>query len=211
MNPLNVFADLTSTGARLGFYTLHNRQDIPAVPGCYGWFLPLWLMRDTLPEFLNAFGAVLNHEPNSPTEMDAGFKWDAVKVRVRRSFEPTLPRFAEPLWNRLDPDDPARKALQNVLLQSSILTPPLYVGKTNDLRRRYKEHTTPNRTGFNRRFSTFSSRERFGLQVDDLIFVSVSTTPDVERAFKSTGDPSNINKLVEEILKRLCRPPFSKQ
>lgn len=211
MNPLNVFTDLTATGARLGFYTIQNRQDIPGVPGCYGWFLPFWLMRNSLPEFLSAFGAVLSHEPNSPREMDAGFNWDAVKVRVRRSFEPTLPAFVEPLWDRVHRDTKAKNALQQVLLQASVLTPPLYVGKTDDLRRRYTQHTKRGGSGFNRRFSDYSSREELGLQVEDLIFVCVSTAPDVERALTSKGDRHQINRLVEEILKRLCRPPFSRQ
>ena len=210
MNPLNVFADLTATGALLGFYTIQNRQDIPAVPGCYGWFLPFWLIRDTLPEFLSALGTVLSHEPNSPTEMDAGFKWDSVKVRVRRSFEPPPSSFAEPLWDRLHRDDQAKDALQQVLLQASILTPPLYVGKADNLKDRYTKHTTRDGTKFNTRFSKFSGCQKLGIQVEDLIFICVSTTH-VDHALKATAGPHKPNELVEEILKRLCRPPFSLQ
>ena len=195
----------------MGFFTLQTSDDIPAAPGCYGWFLPLWLLHDTLPDFLRAFGGTLNHESKSPDELDAGFAWDSVKVRVRRAFEPTLPPFALPLWDRLNEDESTRFALQQVLLQASILVPPLYVGKTDNLRRRYNQHTSPDGSGFNTRFSAYALTADLSLQVADLIFVCIRTEAAVEKALTEAGDAYRINSLVEEILKRLCRPPFSIQ
>ncbi len=211
MNLLNSFADLTAAGSRLGFFTLQNCEDIPRGPGCYGWFVPLWLLQDTLPDFLNTYGRVLTHEPSQPPELDAGFTWDAVRVRVRRSFDPALPSFAEPLWNRLRELPAASTALQQILLQSSILIPPLYVGKTQNLHQRYTRHTTKNGSGFHRRFRQFAAHAKLPLQVVDLLFVCISTADHDETVQASGASEKQINDLLEEILKSLCRPPFSRQ
>lgn len=213
MNPLNVFHDLTGAGGRLGFFTLQTRDEIPDRPGCYGWFLPLWLPpdRNTLPDFVQTFGRALSHESRPPAELDAGFAWDSVKVRVRRAFEPSVPSFTTPLWDRLNADDDARTALQQVLLQASILAPPLYVGKTDNLRQRYNQHTRDDGSGFNTRFSAYAKGANLGLRVVDLIFVCIRTETHVEETLTRNTSTDKINSLLEEILKRLCGPPFSVQ
>jgi len=211
LNPLNVFHDLTGVGGRIGFFTLQNRDDIPAVAGCYGWFLPLWIMHERLPDFLAELGGALSHESRDPDELNAGFAWDSVKVRVRRTFEPSLPEFASPLWDRLTSSPERKDALQQILLQASILTSPLYVGKTENLRRRYNEHTKADGSGFNRRFRDYAASSGLNLGVDDLIFVSIRTQEEADKALNASADVARINTLIEEILKRLCRPPFSIQ
>ena len=214
MHPLNAFRDLTEAGSRLGFFTRRTRDEIPASPGCYGWFLPLWLLPNisTLPEFLRTFGSVMTHEPTPQRDIDAGFSWDTVKVRLSREFDPSIPPSAVPLWDRLYKDDQSRDALQQILLQASVLTPPLYVGKTDNLRRRYNHHTaspTLHANTFHRRFAECARQFDLGLSVSDLIFVCIRTGRDVEDKLSATADTQEINSLLEEILKRLCRPPFS--
>ena len=217
MHPLNVFRDLTAARSRLGFFTRQTCDEIPPDPGCYGWFLPLWLLRDTLPGFLNTFGGVLTHEPRPPQEVDAGFIWDRVKVKTRRTFDsaiPPIPAFAIPLWDHLYSDQQARDALQHILLQASILTPPLYVGKTDNLRRRYNNHVTPPKgdtNNFHNRFTACATELGISLSVADLIFVCIRTGRDAEEMLSVKGDAAETEKLLEEILKRLCRPPFSER
>ena len=213
MQSLNAFRDLTRAGSRLGFFTRQTRDDIPATPGCYGWFLPLWLLHKTLPDFLHTFGTVMTHETGSPRELDAGFVWDRVKIKARRGFDPSLPplpSFAVPLWDRLNERDETRNALQQILLQASLLTSPLYVGKTDNLRRRYNEHLTGSH--FHTRFADYAKQCGLELPLSHLIFVCIQTSQDVEDALsEGGGSMQEVEKLVEEILKRLCRPPFSQR
>ena len=216
MHPLNAFRDLTEAGSRLGFFTGATRNEIPARPGCYGWFLPLWIVRDTLPEFLSLFGNVMTHEPKPPEELKAGFKWDAVRVRLRREFDPAInEKKWVPLWERLYENEQARHLFQQVLLQASVLTPPLYVGTAENLRRRYNQHTMrphPGDNNFHSRFQEYSDRFGLGITVDDLIFVCIRTDDPEDSTLPSLAkgkDADDVHKLLEEILKRLCRPPFS--
>ena len=211
-HPLNAFRDLTDAGSRLGFFTRRTRDDIPAGPGCYGWFLPLWLLRHTLPEFLNLFGSMMIQEPTQQQEVKARFTWDT--VTLRREFDPSIPESKIALWDRLHNDEHAHDALQQTLLQASILTPPLYVGMTADLRQRYNQHTAPPSPGtnnFHSRFAECAKQLDLGLALDDLIFICIRTGREDKATLSESGDIDEINGLLEEILKRLCRPPFSRR
>ena len=211
-HPLSAFRDLTKAGSRLGFFTSATRAEIPTGPGCYGWFLPLWLVPSTLSGFLRVFGDVLTHEAKPPGELRAGFKWDAVKVRVRREFDASINEDKwGPLWDRLYENEATRDLFQHILLQASILTPPLYVGTAKNLRFRYNQHTrdpNPGDNSFHSRFKDYTEKSDLGISVEDLIFVCVRTDTDGLSAVKER-DMSETHKLLEEILKRLCRPPFS--
>lgn len=217
VHPLDVFRDLTAAGSRLGFFTEETRDDIPADPGCYGWFLPLWLLptHPRLPQFLTVFGSMLIQEPKPEKELDAAFAWDTVKVKLRREFDPDISEkltSVTPVWERLQADGHARDALQHVLLQASVLTPPLYVGKTDNLRRRYNQHTAPSGRGtstFNSRFTECARRFSLGLDVSDLLYVCIRTGREIEGRLSATSDMQQVNDLLEEVLKRLCRPPLS--
>lgn len=212
MHPLNAFRDLTEAGSRLGFFTNATRADIPTGPGCYGWFLPLWLVPSTLSDFLTVFGRAMTHDAKPPGELRAGFKWDAVTVRLRREFDPSInEKKWGPRWDHLCQNEQTRPLFQQILLQASILTPPLYVGTAKNLRLRYNQHTMRPRPGdnnFHRRFQEYSDQSRLGISVEDLIFVCVRTDSDGLSAVKNK-EMSEAHKLLEEVLKRLCRPPFS--
>ena len=186
-------------------------------PGKSGllWLVPAFVatpQHQHTARVLRTFGSVMTHEPTPQRDIDAGFNWDTVKVRLSREFDPSIPPSAVALWDRLYKDDQSRDALQEILLQASVLTPPLYVGKTDNLRRRYNHHTaspTLHANTFHRRFAECARQFDLGLSVSDLIFVCIRTGRDVEDKLSAAADTQEINSLLEEILKRLCRPPFS--
>ena len=62
MGRLRVFRNLTSLDGRLGFYTKETREQIPTLPGCYAWFLPLWFYRSNLDDLMELVGRVLDYE-----------------------------------------------------------------------------------------------------------------------------------------------------
>lgn len=211
MQSLNAFRDLTEAGSRLGFFTWSTRDEIPTEPGCYGWYLPLWLLRDSLPEFLAMYGAVLTCGTRPPVELRAKYSWDAVAVTLRRELKDSTSDSITSIWNGLYANPHTRDALQQILLQASVLLPPLYVGKTDNLRRRYNEHTDSKSSSntFSNRFAESALALGLSLDVSELIFVSIRTGREAETVLSKTAGAENAEDLLEEILKRLCRPPFS--
>ena len=93
-------------------------------------------------------------------------------------------------------------------MEASLLMPPLYVGKADNLRVRYTQHVEgagPEANVFHTRFTTFARSVGLPLTVSDLLFVCIRTDPDTDRALRD----ANVNELLEHILMQLCQPPFS--
>ena len=211
MRPLNVFRYLTSADSRLGFYTKENKETIPEVPGCYAWFLPLWFYRSDLNELIRIISRVFDYDNESEREVYARFNWESVKLRVRRNAETEATRQLCKIWERLCADERAKRALQQTLLEASLLMPPLYVGRTRSLKQRYLQHTAikrRNQNDFHSRFIKCVSNLELTIGVSDLLFVCIST----ERNPGETPDGVNEDdreRLIEQILMNFCRPPFS--
>ena len=209
MNLLNVFSNLTSTDSRLGFYTKETKERIPEQPGCYAWFLPLWFYHSDLNDFMQVVGDVLDYDKKPEKEANAQFTWESVKLRVRRvtrvaKIQPT--QKIRSTWERVYADEQAREELQQTMLEASLLMPPLYVGKTENLRQRYLGHVEGNnyhRNDFHTRFTEHVSTLKLPIDVSDLLFVCIKTEQ------KSPHPEDDLEKLIEQILMRFCRPPFS--
>ena len=129
--------------------------------------------------------------------------WSLLRWRVALT-NPAAP-LADPIratWSRLSKDDGgAFDELRRVLLQASLLMPPLYVGKAVDLRERCGAHID-SRSGFAKRYETRA--DELGLRarrVRDLILVTMRT----EAVGQETDEAE---RLVEEILKLVARPPY---
>ena len=213
MQHLKVFRELTGADSRIGFYTKETRGQIPEVGGCYAWLLPLWIYRDDLDELLHVAGALLNYDPSPEREVDARFNWESVSLRVRRKVDTQSTPSKHRAWKHLLGCDQTRNALQQLLLETSLLMPPLYVGRADNLKRRYLQHTQigrQERNDFHARFKECISRSRLKLDVSDLIFVCISTPAPLRRVFgEALADGRELDELIEQILMQLCRPPFS--
>ena len=90
--------------------------------------------------------------------------------------------------------------------------PPLYVGRTKNLQQRYFQHTA--RTGhskndFHSRFAEWAKELGLALSVSDLLFVSLRTRDDLNRAFDEVAHNDDVEFLIEQILMQFCRPSFS--
>ena len=89
--------------------------------------------------------------------------------------------------------------------------PPLYVGRTNNLKQRYLQHAQPvdpNRNSFHSRFTECVTKLELKISVNDLLFVCI-TTPNELRKALGDSDESEPNLLIEQIMMQFCRPPFS--
>ena len=211
MRPLSVFRTLTNTDSRLGFYTIETKAGIPSIPGCYAWFLPLWIYNDNLSDLVKIVAKILNFDHDPEKQVEVSFNWESIKMNVSRRAAIRTHESAQSTWERVISSDDGRDALQQTLLEASLLMPPLYVGRTNNLRRRYLEHTEershrPN--DFNRRFYNHMMRLGLELTVSDLLFVCIRTPSDLVKTLDEYGD-HEIEILIEHVLMQFCRPPFS--
>ena len=205
MGRLNVFRNLTTEKSRLGFYTSETRDRIPELPGCYAWFLPLWCYDDDLDQLIQLVRGVLDYEQQPEQETKVRFNWDAVKLRVSRESKHKVVASGKDTWDRLMNNKEDRDWLQEILLEASLFMPPLYVGRTTNLKQRYIQHVEGWRSDntFRSRFTECEARIQLDIGVSDLLFVSIVTRK------KDDVEHDDVESLIEQILMQFCRPVFS--
>ena len=206
MRHLAVFRNLGSVDGRLGFYTKETRMDVPELPGCYAWFLPLWFYRESLDELMQVIGELATYDQVPEKEVDVHFTWESVNLRVRRDAAFQATDDVRTIWDSICAAEPTRQALQQILLEASLLMPPLYVGRTGNLKRRYLEHTT--RSAFHSRFTDHVAKLGIKISVSDLLYVCINTEQGLDKVL-SDVEQSDLDKLIERVLMQFCRPPFS--
>ena len=182
---------------------------IPEQPGCYAWFLPLWIYQSDLNKLMKAVGEIYRYEQEPEKVLNANFTWHSVNLRVRShaAVRPALGELSE-TWDQILADDESKAALEQLLLEASLLMPPLYVGRTANLRVRYQQHLakTKGKNDFHTRFSECIAESDLDLKISDLLFVCVKTHDELKKRLDSFD---NVELLVEQILMQFCRPPFS--
>ena len=214
MNLTDIWRDVSK---RILFFTKETQSQIPEAPGVYAWFLPLYLYNNNLSELLRVLYDVLLYDSNSkgiPTQrVPVNFKWDVLRLTVKKGNPPSeMSEMDQKKWNALLESKEGSEALQKILMEASIFMPPLYVGKTKDLRQRYNQHVTGktnDENNFHRRFTSHikSLASIPALTVSDLIFACVLT----DRHSSAMLDAKDLTDLLENLLLRLCRPPFSER
>ena len=208
----NVFPALTGVDGRLGFYTKDTSVRIPESPGCYAWFLPLWIYRDDLRDLMRLVGDLLSYDyPTPERQTTARFSWETLNLSVRRNADISLTDDICATWDDVIHDERCRPAIQQILIEASLLMPPLYVGRTSSLRRRYLDHTDAralHKNTFHSRFSQCVKALGLKIAVSDLLFVCITTPVELRRALANTTD-TRLNAMLERVLMQCCRPPFS--
>lgn len=211
MTHLDVFRRLSSANHSLGFFTKDLKNSIPGVPGCYAWILPLWLYDEDLDRLLQLVCDLYCFEQPPKREIEAGFNWEYVRMDVERGAKVQVSEDMRKLWARVMTNSESKDALQYALMEATLLMPPLYVGRTNNLMRRYLQHTdekASDHNTFGNRFREFASRVGLKIGVSDLVFACIQTTTKIDD--KCVGvDETEMNRLIERILMGFCRPPFS--
>jgi hypothetical protein len=197
-------------GGRIGFYTKETASEIPEAAGCYAWFLPLWIYADDLPRLLAFADSVLRFDARTGNRVRGRleFNWEALDLSVEKVPNRGLSddRIAE--WAAALKNSEQRNALAKSMMEASILMPPLYVGKADNLRARYEQHVAGNSeqaNTFHRRFVEHVRAQDVALELSDLLFVAIQTG----RGTNETLRDAHLNELLEKILMLLCRPPFS--
>ena len=213
MRTTTIYRDLNAGGSRLGFYTSESRESIPEQSGCYAWILPLWMYRDDLRGLLEIVGNLLGYESAPEAELTAHFARQDIFLTVHPQSKSVPTATKTDVWDDVIADPESREALQRTLLEASLFLPPLYVGMTDNLKRRYLEHTgrvNPRKNTFHSRLSRYAEVLGLKVSVNDLVFASIATSADTS-FLPETVRERQYNELVEQILMQLCRPPFSER
>jgi len=194
-----------------------NFDDIPDTSGVYAWFYPIKVKSLELDKLFDEINKVYFYDslkagpPHDTVSID--FSWRKIEIDVCEKTNQTssnLPQDIYTSWETISKNDEKFTILRKILMASSILMPPLYVGKAKRLDERCRQHrkSRGEKGTFKTRFEEYAKNMNLSVQsVDELIFVCVYTS--------DIGDEDNLNdsydnprSLVEEILKRAARPPY---
>ena len=215
-DPLDLFLKLRSADGRLTFHTQKTAEWIPQGPGCYAWFLPLWLYSDDLPRLKRILRAVHTWDARNEEPAAAAFTWEQVTFQVKRKPRELDDKRFQQVWKRVMAAPERKQALQRLLLESTPLMPPLYIGRTQNLHQRYHQHVKG--SGFHFRFEQCvrdiaAKRDDFNIAISDLLFACLETSHGDRKALRRLfpGGQRDLNELIEHLLMEPCRPPFSLQ
>jgi hypothetical protein len=221
---------LDTLSDRFKIYTYRDRHDIPEIPGTYAWFFPLYMFDNyetaqELADFyrkvfaLDSFFAGGSELTEKEYTSDRHTRsWQSVSIKTEVTISPggQLPEECQQLWESVRSNPKKQEAFKNSLMAASLLMPPLYIGKSNNLNQRYNEHIK--KSTFNSRFRAFCDAQKIRLDVHNLLFCCVSLDSESERLMMNDndGDSDHVDKkdsnvLLEHILMKSARPPFSKQ
>jgi hypothetical protein len=195
----------------IGFYIKETFDDVPQVPGVYAWFYPLRITtRDPL-EFIDQVNSIINYDcssngkPRKTTKF--GLNWETITQHFEIDYQRiTLDNFMD-IWKKYSASDEMFDHLRSIIMKASIFMPPLYVGKTNNLYTRCKQHISgSNANDFHKRFEDYSKSLNLPAdKVSKLLFVTIKAQND------KTGGNDDLESLIEAILKILVKPKYSNQ
>lgn len=197
----------------IGFFTIENFEKIPQKPGVYAWFYPLRLITRDYKEFINEVKLVFDFDPVPGNDRWKNFSseyfWSSITVKAKVEFGciDISEQFLD-IWNKLVNDENSFKDFQKILMKSTIFLPPLYVGKTGNLYTRAYQHIngTFRKSDFHNRFENYAAINSLNQKkIKDLLFVAVITENE------KLGNKEKIEDLVEDILKKLCKPIYSQR
>jgi len=207
-------------GKEVGFFYEENFVDVPSSPGVYAWLYPLRVLSkspEALLQFVSEVQTLLNYDsgtagaPSHKAVLPAA--WWSWSLAVNRAPKPF--QLSDPLsraWLEITANDKLFLEFQQSLLKASILMPPLYVGKADNLNTRCNQHLRGGRgsNDFHRRFEAFASDLNLPIRsVRHLIFACVRTGAPFEG---ETNPPlSPVHALVESIMKSICAPPYGQR
>ena len=209
----------------IGFYTHETKHNIPNIGGVYSWILPTKFnprIDDSLVNSLKKIKKIQAYDSNiekfSELTETFSFNWDPYDVTLKKNDgdQNLSQSFLDTLESM---DDENIGIFKRAILLGSIFSRPLYIGYTNNLARRYHQHVTGSGSGsnfhnrFNKYLSDLIEKEKlnetnrnnsniYNFKIEDLLFVSLN--------FEKSDLKDNELKLIEEVLKILANPIFSK-
>jgi len=214
----DVWGDISSY---IQVYTARNFDDVPSSPGIYAWYYPIKLPSSNIEDLSLELSSVLNYDSKLKSDKDRmgniEFNWKNIEVNLKEKHNDSFPPRIKEHWEEFKNDEQSIKELERMMLVGSILMPPLYIGKTNNLNIRCRQHrsnTNFDENNFHTRFENYmknkvleNQEQHLTQYVEDLIFVCIKTD-----AFENTEkDNTKSEEILEEIFKIFARPPYSER
>lgn len=203
-------------GDEVGFFYEANFDEVPSSPGIYAWFYPLRILsrsEDELARFVSNVQALLNYDavdraaPSREAELPMSWwSWSIVAGKKPKPFHLSAP--FKQAWIQIANSDELFLDFQQSLLKASILMPPLYVGKADNLNIRCGQHLsdTSGANTFHNRYEHFARHLNLPLRsVRQLIFACVRTGNQSQQGPHSVPQ---VHELIEGIMKSICAPPY---
>lgn len=200
----------------VGYFYEATFDKVPFTPGVYAWFYPLRVLsrqREALISTVTEVQKLLCYDagvkgcPGGSSKVQ--LSWSSWELSAR--IEPDLFELTDKFitkWDQIIADDGLFSEFQKALLKASILMPPLYVGKANNLNIRCGQHQIgTGKNDFHDRFQNFADQHSLSIRsVRKLIFGCVQTGPFVTQNENEFSSP--VHELVEAIMKSVCSPPY---
>jgi hypothetical protein len=194
-------------------FTKKNKDNIPTTSGVYGWFYPLKLppknsIQHDLKKFIKEMQLVYNYDAMCEgvpvKELTSKLNWENVKIKIEleltdKSSEDEENKRREFIENCTDDE---YLQFQIIMMKSSLLLPPLYIGKAKNLYERYKEHLSNSQ--FKTRYSKYADINKLK-PINDLIFMCYKTNS------ISREDKPESEIIIENLLMQIIRPRYSKK
>lgn len=193
----------------VGIFWKGRFDEVPPTPGVYAWFYPLRVTSFELDEFLREVRRVHLYDARTGREPYAGginrVGWSSLHWTASlNNPDVRLSDDVRAAWEKLASEPAEFDKLRRVVLRASLLMPPLYVGKAINLRNRSSQHLS-GRSDFASRFEHRAGElDLHASRVRDLLLVTLRTE---EIGTENTGT----ERLVEEILKSVAKPPYGVQ
>jgi len=201
---------------KLGFYTYKTRHKIPTASGIYGWFVPLWLW-DKYKDgksYIEAIAKIFLYEPKADKDtsnflQNIVFNWEKINISPDKERNYKDSESLENNWDKMKSNDKMKKAFEKALMEASLFLPPIYIGKSVNLRDRYESHIkgSNDKNDFHYRFEEYAEEHDIDLKVSELIFVCIQT-PKVLNEF-GDEEKNNLHELLEQVVMRISGPAFS--
>jgi len=194
----------------ISVYTKKNFDDVPDAPGVYAWFYPILLPDENRESVTKDVTTAFNYDSkvkDTPQdEKEFEFAWEKTKVRISNHPNYEHSDTLESKWNDLIGNDESALHLEKILLVSSILMPPLYIGKSDNLNTRCSQHINT-KSRFRDRFESHTCKNELNTKtVNDLIFVCIKTNEFGEE----DDDDEQLQRSIEEILNIIGKPPYGR-
>jgi hypothetical protein len=200
-------------GQEIGVYAGTRLDRVPSTPGVYAWFYPLRLTTHDVADLVDEVHKVLFFDPQTRglpgRTSDFDFIWRRLHVEITETPKRwhTSSGRKEIVWQSIRDNPISLQALRRALLKSSILLPPLYVGKASNLYVRCWQHINgADGNTFHNRYHAFASDKSLTCRnVEDLLFACIQTHSEDQVL---GVDGAEMAELIEDVLKALSCPPF---
>lgn len=186
-------------------------DQVPRAPGIYAWFFPLRITTKNINDFIKQVNIVFNYDVITKSMPHRNhifnFPWQTIPLKLEIRYKYEIKHEFVKRWNELVKDEENYNELRKIIMRASIFMPPLYVGKAKDLFTRCWQHINGSHGSkdFHNRYESFAKENKIHFDtVNDLLFVCLRTKKEGLAISKSED-------LVEEIMKVLSKPKYSKQ